>query len=437
MDDKDLRTEIFTLIRPKAWMALAVAGLVLGWTGAFAAPPNPQPKPPCGTNGPLGITTISPTASYTYTRTVSGSAARTFTISSPSVQITGNCDSTLPPVFGNGKSGADIDVMVSLSTVTPVPPAALTADQEVALREAFGFDPSSFILTNPGSGNQQIAMTFTNTDQVPAGTYDVVIAADSETGVGVGSTSTTFTVTVEEPTVIDTLAPEVTINAPAQGSNLCLNGNLSVNFTAVDPTEGGAGTGITAVRASNESAGGAVNSDISGYLSVSPDLPVEAGVDVTASATLTADQIGSFVLHAEVDDNAGHTGYASQNYSVTMNVTALPPISVAGRQFKTGSTVPIKWTFTDCEGNLLPPLPSVSVKITDPGNIYVERYAGDGAGNIRWELDAYGRVTHYITNYDIPLNGTYTVDVYVQDVDANPAKQGSLSFIAASKGGKM
>lgn len=422
--------------------------LLLGSVEAFAAPSGggPPPKPACGTSGALQVTDPDP-SSYSYIRTTPGSGAASFTVSSPAVTINASCDSSLPPVYGNGKSvtdedgdgnGAnDIDVAISVGTVTVVEPVGDTlTGGETALKSAFGFAPSFFNLTNPGTGSQTVGLTFTNTDQVPEGKYDVTINVDPEAGAGVGAATKTFTVIVSEPTAVDTLPPDVDILSPVANSKLCLNGNLGVSFTAEDPEEGGAGTGITAVRASIASNGGVFTDDLTDGLLVNPTLPVLAGVTVTATTDYTVTDVGSFVLMAEADDAAAHTGEAVSGYTVALNVNALPPMSVAGRQFKVGSTLPIKWSFTDCEGNLLPAYASVSIDITAPDDSVSMRVAGDGAANIRWELDASGNVLHYITNYPIPLVGSYTVDVYVNDVDGNPAKQGLLSFIASTKGGK-
>ena len=70
-------------------------GLVLA-APVFAAPPE---KPPCGTQGPVQATTISP-AQYSYTLGESGNQSFSFTVSSPGIQVTGNCDNSLAPVFG-------------------------------------------------------------------------------------------------------------------------------------------------------------------------------------------------------------------------------------------------------------------------------------------------------------------------------------------------
>lgn len=416
-----------------------MAALLLGFTlTSMEATAAPQPKPPCGTSGALSVTDPTPSP-YSYISTASGAGTASFKVTSPSINSNGNCDSGLSPVYGNGNSGSDIDVTVSVATVTVVEPTggSLTIPQETALRNAITLTPSSTKLTNPGTGSFDVDLDYVNTAEVPVGKYDVAIDVTPEPGTGVGAPeSKTFTVIVTEPTVVDTLAPTVNILSPANNPKLCLNGDLAVSFTATDPEENGAGTGITDVRAAITSNGGSFNSDLTSGLTVAPSLSVPAGVEVSATTSWTATKIGGFLLSAEADDNASHTGEAVSSYTVGLNVNTLPPMSVAGRQFKVGSTLPIKWTFTDCEGNLLPPYETVSIKVTAPNNNVDTRVLGDGASNIRWELDTSGNVLHYITNYSIPVVGSYNVDIYVDDIDGKEAKQGTLSFIASTKGGK-
>jgi hypothetical protein len=349
-------------------------------------------------------------------------------------------------VFGNG-NGVPPDVLpvaISIGTVTDVtgggsvvlvPGPTLTA-----IVAAFGspqFDPAMFDLTDPGTGTQGVDFTFTNDAAIPPGDYDIEIVATPQNGVGVGSPAPrVFALTVTEPVAEDTLDPLVTIVAPEPGDRICLNGDLSVNFTATDPLEGGVGTGIIAVNAMIDSVGSAISDDITGMLSVVPTLPVAADVMVTATAELAGGDIGSFILTATADDDAGHQGSSTVNFSVAADVSPLPPISVTGRQFKAGSTVPIKWKLTDCDGVLLPPFESVVVEIHDSGGLLETRYAGEGALNIRWDVDEFGNATQYITNFEVPYAGAYTVKVFVDDADGNSAEQGSFGFLGASKGGK-
>lgn len=426
-------TKLSRTIMPRSMICAVMLGLLCASAQVLAAQP---PKPACGTTGPLQVTTPTPN-SYSYVTSSAGSSSlASFTVTSPPVQNTGSCDSVLPPVYGQGSSGS-LEVTISTGNVTVVEPVGgtLTTAQVDALKGGFSFAPSGFTLTNPGSGSQAVGFTFTNTPIVPVGTYDVTLDVKPETGVGVGEAQRTFTVIVTAPVAVDTQPPGVTIGSPSAASKLCVHGNLAVSFTANDPVEGGAGTGITAMRAIVASVGGAVETVLTDGLSISPALPVDAGIDVTATGNFTVDGVGAFTLTAEADDDASHTGEAASSYTVALNVNPLPPMSVAGRQFKVGSTLPIKWVFTDCEGKPLPPYESVRILVKAPDG-QSEYVAGEGSSNIRWELDAAGNAIQYIANYPIPVVGTYLVEVSVDDVDGNPAKQGEVSFIASTKGGK-
>ncbi|GFE80421.1 hypothetical protein GCM10011487_24210 [Steroidobacter agaridevorans] len=418
--------------------AIGVLGLGLILSAAsFAAPPA---KPACTTNGPVLMTAISP-AQYSYTQGEAGSESFQFTVSSPAVQVNGNCDSSLPPKFGNG-NGTDPSILPLTVSIAKIETGgiAVTASTAAALQAALSsFTTAPFQLTPPGSGSQTISFSFGNSAAIPVGIYDVTVEVKpSETGVGVGTASRSFAIQVEEPQVLDTLAPTVNIVAPVSDASLKVNDSLLVNFTAVDPPEGGAGTGVIATRAAITSCAGSFNYSLSSSLTNSPALPVAADTTVTATTGVTPWlYVGEFTLTAEADDNAGHTGSAIRTFSVGAMVGALPPISVPNRQFNAGSTLPIKFSITDGVGALLPPMDGIAVRITAPSGAIEQRVAGSGASNIRWETDEYGNVTQYITNYVIPATGTYQVDILIGDVCGAPALQGGFKFVAASKGGKQ
>jgi hypothetical protein len=404
---------------------------------------DPPPKPACGTSGSISVTAVSP-ALYTYTLGEAGGTALGFTVSSPSLSINPSCDSSLPAVFGNGKGGANNDpaVLPYELAVTKVEIAGIDVDAvtDAAVRAALSaFQTAPFKLTSPGSGSQGVSFSFTNSAAIPIGMYDVTIAVQPETGRGVGSTDRTFTIQVEESQVEDTLEPTVNIIAPTSGDLIKLNDNLPVDFTALDPPEGGAGTGVTAVRAEISACAGAYAFNLTPTLSVSPLLPVAADVlaEATTSLNTTWLGIGSFALTAEADDGAGHTGSATATFAVGTTIAPLPPISVPNRQFNAGSTVPVKFMITDVSGAFLPPMDGLIVRITTPSGAVVDRVAGSAAENVRWELDDYGNATQYLTNFQVPATGTYSVQVLVADVCGDAVSQGAFSFVVASKGGKQ
>jgi hypothetical protein len=410
---------------------------------AFAAPPNPPPtndKPACRTTGPVEVTAISP-AQYSYTLGESGGRSFSFTVSSPDVQVTGSCDSSKPAVFGNG-TGDNPTVLPLTISIVDIEQAGVNVDAstDAALRAVLSpFATAPFQLTAPGSDiGQTISFSFTNSATLPAGIYDLTVEVKPDEGTGVGTAYRSFAIEIVQPQAQDTLAPTVTIVAPVSGDVIKLNDSLLVNFTAVDPPEGGAGTGITAARAEITSCAGNFNYALTSSLSVNPALPVAA--DVTATATATVSPwlyVGNFTLTAEADDNAGHTGSTSATFTAGTNISPLPPISVPNRQFNAGSTLPIKFTMTDASGALLPPMDGLVVKITAPSGAVEQRVPGSGATNVRWEVDAYGNATQYITNYAIPTTGTYRVEVLISDVCGAPALQGSFTFVSGSKGGKL
>lgn len=349
------------------------------------------------------------------------------------MNVTGNCDSSLQYVFGNGESESSLDVKVTVDSITGSA-SALTEEHQTALKNAFSFDPSEFTLFYPGIGSKEVALTFANVD-IPKGTYDVKIHIAPEAGCGVGAADVIFTITVTEPTAVDTQWPDVQITSPSTGGKFLLHAPINVIFTAKDPLEAGAGTGVTAVRASISGCNGAFSQNIDD-LDKDPLPPVGANVLVTAKSTIDANWIGTFALKAEADDAANHTGEASISFSVGVGVSTLPPISVPGRQFKAGSTVPIKWKITDANGFPMEPKAGIKVTVISPSSQEEDRYAGDGAENIRWELDEFGNADQYITNYQINETGTYTVKISVPDQCGSDAEQGEFTFISSTKGGK-
>jgi hypothetical protein len=414
--------------------------LLFSFTLAFslgAAPAWATHNGPCKTNGPVQLTDISP-GTYSYTLGDAGSAAFSFVVQSPSVQVMSHCDPAAPAVFGNTGS-TTLDFTPNITSIEENG-IAVDAATDASLRAALSaFATAPFQLSPPGTGNQSVSFSFTNSNAIPTGVYDLTVEAKPEPGTGVGTASKTFSIQVEEPQLLDTLAPTVNIVSPGGGASIKINDTLAVSFTAVDPPEGGAGTGVTAMRASITSCEGVYQFPLTSSLLVSPSLPVAAEVTATADVSVNTGWlgIGNFVLEAEADDGAAHTGSASATFSVGANIAALPPISVPNRQFNSGSTVPVKFSITDATGSYLPPMDGLVVRITAPGGGHEDRVAGSGATDVRWESDDYGNATQYITNYQIPVTGTYTVEVLVGDVCDESALQGGFTFVSANKGGKQ
>ncbi|HUE89680.1 MAG TPA: hypothetical protein VMO26_26695 [Vicinamibacterales bacterium] len=354
------------------------------------------------------------------------------------MRVAGHCDPDAPPVFGNSSS-TTLGFTPSITSIEQNGDAVGAATEANLRASLSAFATAPFQLSPPGTGNQSVSFTFTNNNAIPLGVYDLTVEVKPETGTGVGAATKTFTIQVEEPQLLDTLAPTVNIVSPSGGASIKINDTLLVNFTAVDLPQGGAGTGVTAMRAAITSCEGVYHFGLTSWLLISPSLPVAADVTATAGVSVNTGWlgIGSFVLDAEADDGADHTGYASATFSVGANIAALPPISVPNRQFNSGSTVPVKFSITDATGSYLPPMGGLIVRITAPGGSYEDRVAGSGATDVRWETDEYGNATQYITNYQIPVTGTYYVEVLVGDVCSEPALQGGFTFVSANKGGKQ
>jgi hypothetical protein len=435
-----LRQSVASL-RVKKWEAyMSIKGFqmsrkLIGLIGAVAlmffgaAGPALAGQPSCKTNGPVVTTSPSP-SSYSYVQTDSGSKSGSFTVSPPTGTSPANCSPAVG--FGNTED-TTVGVTISVNGVTDCSGNDITDGTLTGIENAFSFDPASFNLDLPPS-NQVVDFTFTNSSSIPVGTYCVDIHIAPDTGTGVGSADTTFTLTVSEPVAVDTLPPDVTINSPADNSSFSLNSTLNFDCSATDPYEDGAGTGVQSMTGTITACLGAFSQDLS--LTNDPPLPVDAGTTTDATATETLGNVGSFTVTCTATDGASHTGQDQKSFTVGVGtITALPPISVVGKLFKSGSTVPIKWQITDANGNFLPPFGSISIVVTKPDSSTYTAVAGSGDANIRWELDADGNATQYITNFsDTSDLGSYTVNVYVNDVCGTSTKQGSFSFTTSTKG---
>lgn len=408
---------------------LVMAGMVLNAADALSS----SAAKPCGTNGPFAVSSI---AKYSYTRNAVGETTARFQLNSPPIQITDTCDVHVPYVYGNGGCGDFIGVDITETDISREDNALIDKATRDSLIESLSFHPYSFPLDNPGADSRQIDMTFSNTD-VAAGTYNITVEIKGPEGCAVDPAHIDYEVTVTDPSDVDTEAPSVRLTSPS-ADKVCLNGMVPAAITAVDPPQNRAGTGIGAVRTFIESRRGVINEDISTMLTADPILPVAAGNAVTVSTDHQMTVVGTYTVIAEADDMAGHTGTDfSEPFTVSVNVAALPPMGVVGRKFKVGSTIPIKWTITDCEGNPLPPYASVNIDVlyNDSAESSEIRVAGAGADSIRWQLDEFGNALHYVTDFTIPKAGTYGVKVYVTDVDGEDVQQGEdLIFTAAYKG---
>lgn len=433
-------------------MLLAVAA----WpVASYAAPGNPggngsgggPSSQPCKTTGNLALGDPSP-SNYSYTLGQSGSQSGFVPVTMPSANLV-NCDATQPKEFGQtGKTF--INMTMAVQSVSDLDGNEVDSGTVEAIKNGFSIGYSGDL--RPGEGGH-IPFTFANSHAVPAGGYAIHFKTDSG-GVTNDANSKGFVLTANAPSPGDSLPPDVSITHPSGNPKLIVNGSLNIGFAANDPLENGAGTGIHSMGARVTSSRAALDEDVSSLLTSTAGLPVAAGLDVAASATLPVNQVGSYTVTVEAKDGCAvvgaatncdgaaidHVGSAGAAYTVGVNVQCLPPISITNRQFNGGSTVPVKWVFTDANGAFLPAYDSVKATIAGPGG--VAAYAGEGASNIRWELDSEGNATQYIVNFPIPstltTSTTYVATFSVKDVDGVYAAQGVCSFLAnPAKGGKV
>jgi hypothetical protein len=413
--------------------AALVVALIIGVSvitrGSALATPTPAD---CETNGPVTTTSPSP-SSYSYVQNAPGSQNGSLTVSAPADPgAPSNCSPSVE--FGNTESTTE-GVTASVASATDCNGNDISGTTLSAIQSAFVFDPVTLGLPSSAQSSQVMDFTITNSASIPTGEYCLDFKVQPTPGTGVGSADTTFTLTVTAPTLVDTLPPDVTINSPTDNASFSLNETLNFDCTATDPTEDGAGTGVQSMTGTITACEGGFSEDLS--LTNVPALPVAAGVTTDATATELLSDVGSFTVTCTATDGASHTGSDQKSFTVGVGtITALPPISVVGKLFKTGSTVPIKWQITDGNGNFLPPFASISIVVTFPDNhTTYNAIAGSGDDNIRWELDTNGNATQYITNFsETTAQGKYTVDVYVNDVCGTSTKQGSFTFTTSTKG---
>uniref|UniRef100_A0A7C3SJ59 Uncharacterized protein n=1 Tax=Desulfobacca acetoxidans TaxID=60893 RepID=A0A7C3SJ59_9BACT len=97
-------------MKSKGMVLLLVAGLlVLGLAGASWADP-------CGTNGPLKVTPPNPPGT-SFVQGTTHTASATFTVTSPEIQIKGNCDSSIL-YLAMAEASKTVMVMVKGQTIS-------------------------------------------------------------------------------------------------------------------------------------------------------------------------------------------------------------------------------------------------------------------------------------------------------------------------------
>jgi hypothetical protein len=148
---------------------------------------------------------------------------------------------------------------------------------------------------------------------------------------------------------------------------------------------------------------------------------------VDATGTYTAGAIGSYTVNAHATSEGGE-GHASATFSVNYNLMWLPPLSLGKSNQKGGSTVPIKFTTRDCSGAFVHDgsVKVVVYEVTGTGDVEaLTGYFGEGADFVRIDDQA----GQYIINFQTASGvHTYRAEVYFNDFNGDPFKQGQLTF---------
>ena len=138
--------------------------------------------------------------------------------------------------------------------------------------------------------------------------------------------------------------------------------------------------------------------------------------------SLTPSLIGTYDLSATATSAGGTSDPATCEFTVSYNFTWLPPISL-GKTSKGGSTMPIKFSISDFEGNFVTDT-SVEVVVKEGATTLMDAFYGTGASNVRIsETDM-----QYIVNFQT-ASGVhhYDVSVYFAGVGGQ-VLQGTTTF---------
>jgi hypothetical protein len=242
-------------------------------------------------------------------------------------------------------------------------------------------------ITAPAKG------AYYKTANVPAGAFSVVELnpyTTVESGYSTSEGVQTYTVTATDGAgnvgsdsvtyTVDNTLPVVTITVPAQGAGYALGETVLANWTATDALSGIA------------SAVGTVPSGS----------PIETGTLGTKTFTVTA------------TDKAGNERTVTVTYSVWYGFRGLlPPYQPAPRSFKVGSSIPLKWQYTDVNGTVLdssaanprvrivavgttPPVTDDPILVEDPGNSGLRYDSTDGMWIFNWQTKGSPVATYWI-----------------------------------------
>jgi hypothetical protein len=446
-----------------------------------------------GKNGPCGGQTIATPSHFTYSAPnpssatlagSTGSASVTFTVTPPSggaVFTTCNATDTanifVRDITQTGDAnGNPLTSPVDITSTNPSLASQIAA--------AFSFSPNPVTFT-PGEAPVTITVMINNPGVDPSayGVYDINFAAKDQTpgsaGIGVASGSDFILRLIAATCSGDVTKPGVTITSPTGDQVL---GVIPVEFTAKDPDmPTGCGTGVVSMSAEVESALYESSSHASGFHellidsstntgTISPGLPVAAGVTVTADTNFTPEGgsgtdgtesgtfftssafsgIGNYTFEVKATDGAGNTGTASKNFYVAYNVdfTTEQNVSTGGSSPK--SNVHLKFTVnrsgTISDGAFMVD-ETVAVALrtgTSPGSDPTDstyslvHYFGCGAVGSNVQIitgtgvSTCGTSTTdtYQTDFSNITVNTYYADVWFKDVDGTWRLEGTSGAMA-------
>jgi hypothetical protein len=305
------------------------------------------------------------------------------------------------------------DVTTSVDITPTSWPVGSSAAEAAAL---VSLDTDSITFTAANEGHDVTISVSVSGSNTP-GSYSYTIVSHRPTGPGYstwGNGAGTLNVVVDAPVVgADGTPPSVTITKPTadQSFTFCTGGTpIDVAFNAQD----------------GESAISAVDADVNGNAVVLSTVTGLGTGNVDASGTYSATLLGGYTLTARAT-SLGGTGDATQNFSVNFDIMWLPPLSL-GKTSKGGSTVPVKFTARDCSGNFVhdESVKVVVFEVTSGGDVQaLSGLFGDGSTSVRIDDEA----GQYIINFQTAAGvHNYRVDVYFNDFNGSPYKQGSKTF---------
>ena len=272
--------------------------------------------------------------------------------------------------------------------------------------------PSNWPFTSLGE-EHVFQVTLSDASSAVPGVYDYKIKSFGDEndlqrfGWGLGS-GISVRLTVSAPASCDT--PVITITAPASNSSIlfCAAKNEQLPY---------------AFSASSNNQVASVSAWIDALTPVTPstDVPLPAP-SVTATGTISANlSFGLHTFHAGATNLCGNVAAETRSFDVLYVVTALAPLSGANYNPKGGSTAPLKFSVTDCDGSFVSDT-SVSVLIKEGLNTIGQFYYGSGDGYVK--IDPSGSDPHYLLNFKTASGvHTYTVEVYF-----GPVKNQTFTF---------